>query len=306
MLVLISGGTGNLGQKLVDSILSRGHQVRIVARSPSKMDPSRLERLESFVESSSYYDIPALDRACSGVDAIICAYTGLPELQLEGQLFLLRAAERAGVNRFMGAAWNYDWRDMSLGAHESYDAYISFRNHVEKTSSIRPIYLFTGVLAEVFFSVPGHGDFSPQNHGVWDPEKKRMEIWGTGDETWHWTTEKDSAELSAEIILREDASEGGFWTVCSGTNTLKEIASTYQSAKSTKVQIEYMGTVEDLRVRALEARAKGSRSNFWSYIGWFYQLYTVDGTWKLGALDNWKLNVQTTSLREFLENNPSI
>ena len=53
--------------------------------------------LESFVESKAYYDVPALEQAVRDVDAVICAYGGLPELALDGQLLLLRAAERAGV-----------------------------------------------------------------------------------------------------------------------------------------------------------------------------------------------------------------
>lgn len=306
MLVVVAGATGNLGQKLVESLLSRGHQVRVISRNASKLDPALRGRLESFIESSGYDDIPAINSACSGVDAVISTYAGAPELQLEGNLLLLRAAERAGVKRFMPATWNYDWRKLSLGQHESYDAYISLYNHINKSSAIKPIYILCGGLAEVLFSVPGHGDFSPKNHGNWDPEKKRFEIWGTGDEIWHWTTEKDAAEFSAEIIGRDDAAEGGFWSVCSGANTLKEVASKYEEVKGTKVQIDFVGSVEDLRSKALKARTQGSATKFWPYIGYFYQLYTVDGTWTLNELDNGKLNVRTTSLGDFLQSNPSI
>lgn len=172
MLVLIAGVTGNLGQKLVKSLTSRGHQVRGLGRSPSKLDSNIQSSLESFVQSKNHYDIPALEDACAGVDAVICAYVGTPELQLEGQLLLLRAAERVGVKRYVAAAWNYDWRKISFGEHESYDMYHPFRRIVEFTSEIRPIYIFTGVLAEVLFSVPGHGSFAPKNHGCWDPVKK--------------------------------------------------------------------------------------------------------------------------------------
>jgi len=55
------------------------------------------DQLELFVESKHYYDVPALEEAVKGVDAVICAYGGMPELALDAQLLLLRAAERAGV-----------------------------------------------------------------------------------------------------------------------------------------------------------------------------------------------------------------
>lgn len=300
MLVLVAGATGNIGQHLIDSLTKRGHQVRALARNSSKIPSERLEKLEAFVCSESYYDINALDHACAGVDAVISAYAGIPELQLEAQLLLLRAAERAHVARFIAASWNYDWRDMPLGMQESYDPYISFRRHADISSSIRPIYIFSGVLAEVLFSIPCHGDFSPKNHGVWDPESKTMEIFGTGQELWHWTTEKDAAEFAAEIIQRDDASQGGFWTLCSGVNTLPEIARAYERVKGSEVHIQYKGSVSDLRRNALEARKQGCPKKYWDYIGWFYQLYTVDGTWTLKDLQNDIIDVPTTSLEAFL------
>lgn len=95
MLILIVGTTGNLGQRLAHSALSRGHQVRGLGRSPSKLPQPLLSSLESFVQSSSYYDIPAIERAVTHVDGIIAAYGNVPSLTLEGQLILLRAPERA-------------------------------------------------------------------------------------------------------------------------------------------------------------------------------------------------------------------
>ncbi|KAF2754680.1 hypothetical protein EJ05DRAFT_503632 [Pseudovirgaria hyperparasitica] len=358
MLILVVGATGNLGQLLAQAALDRGHRVRALGRSPDKLSASLATQLESFVRSENYYDIPALDRACHSVDAIIVAYQGIPTLQLEGQLLLLRSAERAGVKRFVSTSWNYDWRNTSLGQQDSYDAYISFRRHVELSSSIKPIYIFTGVLAEVLFSVDGHGDFSPRNHGVWDPVAKSIAMYGTGEETWpdfgtynpnpcklnllkysnreyklnlrlkndcqdstilirlalglypivyaevwtwHWTTESDAAELTLEILGTEGVEEGGFWTVYSGEHTLPQIATIYEQVRGTKVTIDRLGSVEDLRRTALEARAAGNPQNYWEYIGYLYQLYTLDRTWTLGNADYEKIpNFKPTTLEDSL------
>lgn len=236
MLVLVIGVTGNVGQHLIESLISRGHQVRRVGRSSSKLSKTQYDRLESFVEIKAYYDIDSLEKACHWVDGIINAYTGTPEMLLDAQLILLGAAERAGVQRFVAPTWNYDWHKVKLGQHESYDPNISFQNHVELRSSIKSIYIFSGVLDEGLFSVPGHGDFSLKNNGVWDPVKKSMEIWGTGKETWHWTTERDAAEFAAAIISKEDAAEGGSRSICSGEHTLEEIATIYEKVKGRPVR----------------------------------------------------------------------
>lgn len=290
-----------MGQHLVEVLLSKGHSVRGLGRSPSKLAPQTLSTLESFVQSTGYSDIDALDRACSGVDGVICAYGARPELQLEGQLLLLRAAERAQITKFISASWNYDWSNMQLGMQESYDPLISFRSQVGLTSTIRPIYIFCGALAETLFSVPGHGDFSPRNHGVWDPVQKSLDFWGTGHEVWHWTTERDAARFAVAILEREDVAQGGLWTVYSGANSLTEIAAAFESVTGTKVGMKSEGTVSELRKVALEARKNGSRMMFWEYIGYFYQLYTLDGTWTLKENQNAELGIEPTSLEEFIK-----
>jgi uncharacterized protein YbjT (DUF2867 family) len=306
MLVLVTGVTGNVGKHLIDSLTARGHQVRGAARNYDKLDASHRNKLHDFVTLATYWDVGALDRACANADAVICAYNGSPEMLVDAQLLLLRAAERAGIKRFLTATYNYDWTKMKLGEHESYDPNILFRSHVEMTSNIKPIYIFCGVLAEVLFSVPGHGDFSPKNNGVWDPEKKSFEVWGTGEETWHWTTERDAADFAAAIVGRDDTPNGGFSSVCSGEHTLIELAKIYERVKGRKVTINKRGNTDELRAKALDARSKGSRQNFYEYIGWFYQLFTVDRTWVLGDLDNDKLDTKTTSAETFLESNPTI
>jgi uncharacterized protein YbjT (DUF2867 family) len=98
MLILVAGISGNLGQHIARVALQNGHQVRGLGRSPDKLDSDLAEALEQFVTTSSYYDIPALDRAMEKVDAVICAYSGRPELALDGNLLLLRAAERVGID----------------------------------------------------------------------------------------------------------------------------------------------------------------------------------------------------------------
>lgn len=97
MLILVAGITGMVGRPCAEHAISKGHQVRGIGRDREKVPAALRDNLEGFVTSSGIYDIPALDKAVAGVDAVICAYTFLPEVVLEGQLLLLRAAERAGV-----------------------------------------------------------------------------------------------------------------------------------------------------------------------------------------------------------------
>ncbi|KAF1968810.1 NAD(P)-binding protein [Bimuria novae-zelandiae CBS 107.79] len=300
MLVLIAGITGHIGQHLARHAIAKGLTVRGLSRSPEKLDPSI--KLESFIQSKNHYDIPALDAAVKGVDAIIVAYMGLPELQIDGQILLLRAAERAGVRIFHTATWAYDWRKTKLLEHEAYDPFVMFWRTAELTSPIKPIYMFSGVIAEVFFSVEGRADFSPRNGGVFDQEEKCLEYYGTGHEKYQWTTEEDAAKLSIEVIMSEEAKSGngGFFSAWSGEHSVLEIAEAYKNVHGKPINLKSMGTVEDLEEKALAARAEGTPAGFWGYIGAFYQLFTINKRWVLTD-ENMFPSVERTSLEEFLK-----
>lgn len=208
---------------------------------------------------------------------------------------------------YLAASWNADWRYINFGDHESFNPFHSFRQQVAITSTIKPIWVFTGVLAEVFFSVSGHGDLSPQNHGIWDPIAKSIDLFGTGREKFDWTTEADAAAFSIAIVESPNAHEGGFYSVRSGCHSLREIKDTYERVRGTAVKVIEKGTVEDLEKTALQARLHGSLLSFWEYIGYFYQLYTINGSMALRNLDNDRFpDIKTTSLEVFLRQNPEI
>lgn len=300
MLVLIAGITGNVGQHLARHAIAKGLSVRGLGRSPSKLDPTI--KLESFVQSKNYYDIPAIEAAVKGVDAIIVAYLGTPELQMDGQLILLRAAERAGVRIFHTSTWNYDFRKTKFLEHESYDPFVAFQRIAELSSPIKPIYVLTGVLAEVLFSLDGRADFSPKSGGVFDPKEKCFEYYGTGHEKYQWTTEEDAAKFSIEIIMSKEAQSGngGFFSAWSGEHSVLEIAEVYKKVHGQPIKLKNMGTVEDLEKKALAARAQSVPAGFWGYIGAFYQLFTINGRWMLTD-ENLFPNVERATLEGFLK-----
>lgn len=97
MLILVAGITGFVGVPCARAALARGHKVRGLARDANRLPGDFRDQLEGFETLSDIYDIDAMDRAVNGVDAIICSFAGLPEIFMESQLLLLRAAERAGV-----------------------------------------------------------------------------------------------------------------------------------------------------------------------------------------------------------------
>ncbi|KAK8075534.1 isoflavone reductase like, partial [Apiospora hydei] len=199
MLVLIAGITGTCGQHLARAAMAADHRVRGLTHDSDSLEPGIEERLEGFVKMTHAYDIQALVEACQDVDAVMCAYSWEPQLIVEGQLLLLRAAERAGVKIFHACSWNYD----QLGDHEAYDSYIMFCNHARISSTIRPIYGFTGLTPQYTLTHP--------SAGMSEHENLALNYFGNGDE--QDITAADLAAYSIAAISDPHAADGGLYHV---------------------------------------------------------------------------------------------
>ncbi|KAH6669671.1 hypothetical protein F5X68DRAFT_249101 [Plectosphaerella plurivora] len=244
MLVLITGISGNLGQRLASAALARGLQVRGLGRNPDNVSSEVREKLESFVKTEHYYDIPALDRAVTGVDAIISAYSPDPILDLDANLLLLRAAERAGVKVFVASSWNQDWSKNKYGDMEFYDSHIAFEHQAAMTSTIKPVYFITGMFAELLLTSFGPGNLKlVDGHG-------EMSYYGNGNTVKiPWSTTDDIAAWTIETLINGEGvqdGKGGIFRFCSGQTTIEELAALYEKITGAKVDIIRRGSLEDL------------------------------------------------------------
>ncbi|MCJ1394483.1 hypothetical protein MMC18_007361 [Xylographa bjoerkii] len=265
--------TGNLGQALLRAGVSQGHQIRGLSRSPDKLSPDLRASLESFVSLSTYYDIPAIEKAVAGVDAVISVNANVPGLTLEGQLILLRAAERAGVKRYVATSWNADWTKFPLGKHESYDEFIMFKRHLDLSNlssgtKIKPIYIFTNILAEFAFRAPSDMTELPELPW-WDPKNGTAVYYGDGKCRWQWTTFADTAAYTIDIVTSKNAENGGGYSVLSDAGDAFYLARTWKEVTGKDIKLIPAGDVEGLR-------------DLWKkYIGPFYWLHQIEGDWKL-------------------------
>lgn len=319
-----------VGQPCAEYAISKGHRVRGMGRDPSKVSASIRENLEGFVVSSGIYDLPALDKAVSGVDAIVCAMGGAPEMILEGQLLLLRAAERAGVKVsaknarrpqdipqnfveqrtrysnefaqiFHAATWNADWTLAHLGQHESYDPFIAFAAHVRISSRIKPFYMFTGIIAEWLFS--GRRD------QIWNRETKTMSYFGDGTKEWICTTADDLAAYTIEAVTGPKAEQGGFLRVQSFRFTPAQLVEEFEKARGGEVKghLKCEGTLDDAVSMLAQARATTDPVDHEKYIGLAYVEHNLKGTWDHEPVDMKRFpDVKPTSLRSFFEAHPEL
>jgi putative NADH-flavin reductase len=100
--VLIIGGTGRTGLRLVEESLARGHVVTALVRRPEALGAFR-ERVT--VVQGDVLDPAAVSRAMTGVEAVLCAlgpHRDSPStLSSQGTRHLLSAMEAQGVRRLV-------------------------------------------------------------------------------------------------------------------------------------------------------------------------------------------------------------
>jgi len=105
-VIAITGATGTVGKALLSILTERGEPVRALVRDPRRLGPYRVRVQLAF---SDLGDPGALRHALRGADTVIhlaATIRDQPPRRVEevkglGTLRLLRAAERAGVERFV-------------------------------------------------------------------------------------------------------------------------------------------------------------------------------------------------------------
>ncbi|KAE9370061.1 NAD(P)-binding protein [Stipitochalara longipes BDJ] len=295
MLVLIAGITGSLGQRLATIALSRGLSVRGLGRNPSNLPASLSSALESFITSTSYDDIPALSLAVTGVDAIINASAPNPLLDLDGHLLLLRAAERAGVKIFIASSWSRDWTNIRWGDFEHYNNHIAFEHQATTTSSVKPVWIFTGLFADLLYSRFGPGKFDGEG---------RFEYWGKGDgDRYPWTTQENAATWTIDVLMFGEGvreGKGGFFKVRSGVTTIRELAEVREKVFEAKVEVERKGSTEDLVVELGRLRKEKGRTNYIEYMSEEAAVVASKGLWENTDVTVLEQFEKATTLKEWL------
>lgn len=106
MRVLVTGGTGFVGPKVVHALRARGHDVRALVRRPQKA--RTLEAWGCELVEGDMTDPGSLDRAvrdCEAVVHLVAIIQGPPaaftQVMEEGTRALVAAAARAGAGRFV-------------------------------------------------------------------------------------------------------------------------------------------------------------------------------------------------------------
>jgi uncharacterized protein YbjT (DUF2867 family) len=106
VVILLTGATGVVGTELLGQLIAGGHEVRALVREPRRLGPMRVNVQLALVDLGDPHGLRHAVRGCDTVIHLAAAIRDQPQRRLEeinglGTLRLLRAAERAGTQRFL-------------------------------------------------------------------------------------------------------------------------------------------------------------------------------------------------------------
>ncbi|XP_030500543.2 bifunctional pinoresinol-lariciresinol reductase 2 [Cannabis sativa] len=203
--VLIVGGTGYLGKRLVKASLEEGHETYVVHRPETNVDIERVQMLLSFKEkgatlvSASFNDHQSLVNAVKLVDVVICAISGVHvrSHHILLQLKLVDAIKQAGnVKRFLPSEFGTDPARMktnAMGAEKIvFDDKMEVRKAIEQ-ANIPFTYISANCCAGYFLGGLGQpGHYLPSTDSVL--------LFGDGNKKAIYVDEDDIAKYTIKTI----------------------------------------------------------------------------------------------------------
>jgi uncharacterized protein YbjT (DUF2867 family) len=197
---LVVGATGFLGSEICRRLRERGDDVRALVRKTS--DTAKIDRLKELgceIVMGDLQDNASLDRACTGVEAVICTasttisrqpHDSLEKTDRQGTMNLIEAAERHDVKRFVLVSLSGNFE----GDTKLNNAKRSVENKLRE-SGISYTILRPSCFMEVWLS-PALG---------FDAEQRQARIFGSGDEPISFISLFDVAEFAVRAASSDGA-----------------------------------------------------------------------------------------------------
>jgi uncharacterized protein YbjT (DUF2867 family) len=275
--VLLAGATGMFGSQIARQLLTQPDaRLRLLLRASD--DAARTEALKPLIQAGAEVvhgdlaDRPSLDRATQGVDVIISAVQGGPDVIIDGQIALAEAGKRNGVRRILPSDYALDLFKATPGEHMMFD----LRRKADEAIAgigIEHIHVLQGAFMVMF---------GPKM-GTFDYDAGTVSFWGDGTQPIEVTSVEDTARMVARVALDRSVKSGKF-AFAGDHISILDAAKVIEANTDRTFKHHLLGTEAELRA-ALAAAAK-DKSNPFQTVMLAYQLYMLTGQTALTDLQN--------------------
>ncbi len=289
--VLLSGATGMPGSQIARHLLDQPEaRVRLLVRGGedagkrSALNPL-LTRGAEIIEGD-LADRASLDRATQGVDVIVSAVQGGPEIIIDGQVALTEIGRRNGVRRILPSDYALDLFKATPGEHMMFDLRRTGDEKIAATG-IEHVHVLQGAFMELFG--PGMGTF--------DYDAGTVTFWGDGTQPIEVTSVEDTARMVARVALDRTVQSGKF-AFAGDKVSILDAAKVIEAQTGRRFERRPNGSEAGLR--AAMAEAAKDVSNPFKAVMLAYQLYMLTGQTALSDQQNHRYpDVQLESFAQF-------
>lgn len=232
-MILITGGTGQMGGLVARRLIEEGQSVRVMTRSPS--GASLVRDLGADVVRGDLLDRESLQRACEGVEGIVTATHSIfgrgryhtSRVDGRGQRDLIDAAVSAGVRRFVYTS-AYDF-----GA--AYRSIPFVRIKLDLEENLKSSGLDYAILRPTAF-------MDPHAHtliGKPVMQSRPVQLIGSGETARNFVAPEDVARIAAEAV--SSARFSGETVAIAGPQNLTDhkVVEVYEKVSGRKARVRH-------------------------------------------------------------------
>lgn len=278
-LIVVAGAAGRLGRLTIDALLTHpGVRVRALVRDPQAPAVAALhERAEVVAFDAAAADHAALAAATAGAFAVISTLQGGPDIIVDGQLALLRAARASGARRFIPSDYSYNLFTLPAGININSDwrRTLAEQAQAEVTASFEVVHVMQGIFTDRV--VTGF-------MGLIDHERGVLRYWGSGETPIDWTTWEDTARYIAAASI-DDRPVPAHLFVAGERLSALAVADRWEVAYGRAMVRERLGSLEEL-TGAIHERLHNEPHNMYAWLPLMYAHGVFGGQALLGPLEN--------------------
>jgi nucleoside-diphosphate-sugar epimerase len=279
-LVVVAGASGKLGRLVVEALLaSPGVRVRALVRDLAKPEAASLaaERVERVAFDAARASDAERAAAVAGAWAVVSTLQGGPDVIIDAQLALLRAAKAAGARRFIPSDFSYDFFGLPEGMNINSDwrRALGVAARSETTATFEVVHVMQGIFADR--AVLGF-------LGLYDGQQNVVRYWGDGKTPIDWTTWEDTARFTAAAALDDRQVPERLFVRGDRMDTL-QFARAIEAAYGRAPTLERLGSIEELEAETAR-RLAAEPQNMFAWLPLMYARGVFSGKALLGAPHN--------------------
>ncbi|MCU0687412.1 MAG: NmrA family NAD(P)-binding protein [Polyangiaceae bacterium] len=279
-LVVVAGGAGKLGRLLVNALLEHPSvRVRVLVRDPRKPEVASMasERVELVAFDAQSANDAARADAVRGAFAVVSTLQGGPDVIVDAQLALLRAAKAAGARRFVPSDYSYNIFTLPEGVNVNSDwrRTLAEQARGEVAASFEVVHVMQGIFADRY--VLGF-------LGLLDADQGIVRYWGDGQTPIDWTTWEDTARFTAAAAL-DDRQVPAHLFVSGDRADVHSFAQAWEAAHGKKLTLERLGSLAELDEET-KRRLAAEPGNMYAWLPLMYARGVFGGKALLGPTHN--------------------